>query len=71
MANYFVFFFKQGYYRKGEVEFATQHYGEALDSYRRGSQLQPDPTLLECVLKASRELKIQEKVYFAYKILFY
>lgn len=52
----------KGYFRRGEVEFATNLFGHALESYRRASQLQNDPTLLECVLKANRELTRQQKV---------
>ncbi|CAL4084088.1 unnamed protein product, partial [Meganyctiphanes norvegica] len=52
----------KGYFRRGEVEFATNHFGLALESYRRASQLQNDPTLLECVLRANRELTRQQKV---------
>lgn len=52
----------QGYFRRGEVEFATNHFAQALESYRRASQLQNDPTLLECVLKANREMNRQQKV---------
>ncbi|KAK8745472.1 hypothetical protein OTU49_000205, partial [Cherax quadricarinatus] len=52
----------KGYFRRGEVEFATSHFGQALESYRRASQLQNDPTLLECVLRANREMTRQQKV---------
>ncbi|KAK7081644.1 hypothetical protein SK128_015126, partial [Halocaridina rubra] len=52
----------KGYFRKGEVEYATNHYADALESYRRASQLQDDPTLLECVLRTNREMTRQQKV---------
>ncbi|XP_045621312.2 small glutamine-rich tetratricopeptide repeat-containing protein beta [Procambarus clarkii] len=52
----------KGYFRRGEVEFATSHFAQALESYRRASQLQNDPTLLECVLRANREMTRQQKV---------
>ncbi|XP_045101842.1 heat shock protein sti1 homolog isoform X2 [Portunus trituberculatus] len=52
----------KGYFRRGEVEFATGLFDHALESYRRASQLHNDPTLLECVLKANRELTRQQKV---------
>lgn len=60
--QWFSFTFFQGYFRRGEVEFAANLFGRALESYRRASQLQNDPTLLECVLKANRELSRQQKV---------
>ncbi|XP_068211859.1 uncharacterized protein [Palaemon carinicauda] len=52
----------EGWFRKGEVEYATNHFAEALESYRRASQLQDDPTLLECVLRTNREMTRQQKV---------
>ncbi|XP_064092384.1 uncharacterized protein LOC135205554 [Macrobrachium nipponense] len=52
----------KGWFRKGEVEYATNHFAEALESYRRASQLQDDPTLLECVLRTNREMTRQQKV---------
>lgn len=52
----------KGYFRKAEVEFATKHYEDALESYRCASQLQKDPTLLECILRANKEMMRQNKV---------
>ncbi|KAK4304710.1 hypothetical protein Pmani_023354 [Petrolisthes manimaculis] len=52
----------KGYFRRGEVEFATSHFGRALESYRRASQLQNDPALLEYVLRANRDMTRQQKV---------
>ncbi|KAB7494043.1 Stress-induced-phosphoprotein 1 [Armadillidium nasatum] len=51
----------KAYYRQGEVEFAAKHYTEALQSYQKASQIYPDPTLLECVLRTSKEYQKQEK----------
>lgn len=59
----------QGYFRRGEVEFATGLFDHALESYRRASQLHNDPTLLECVLKANRELTRQQKVRFLLSLI--
>ncbi|RXG61531.1 Small glutamine-rich tetratricopeptide repeat-containing protein 2 [Armadillidium vulgare] len=52
----------KAYYRQGEVEFAAKHYTEALQSYQKASQIYPDPTLLECVLRTSKEYQKQEKL---------
>lgn len=46
----------KGYFRKGEVEFHTEHYSEAIESYRKALQLEEDPSLIEAIRKAKREL---------------
>lgn len=52
------------YYRQAEVEFATRHYEEALDSYEKAAQIQPDPILVDRILKTNEELIKQKKVSF-------
>lgn len=47
----------KGYFRKGEVLFAAQHYELALDAYQSAFQLQPDdPNLMSCIKKVRREI---------------
>ncbi|XP_013781077.1 hsp70-Hsp90 organizing protein 1-like isoform X1 [Limulus polyphemus] len=52
----------KGYFRKAEVEYQTQHYAEALESYRKALQLQEDENgLVELIRKTKQELVKQQK----------
>lgn len=37
----------QGYFRKGEIEFATCHYSDAINSYNQALQYKPDDCDIE------------------------
>ncbi|XP_023242274.1 hsp70-Hsp90 organizing protein 3-like [Centruroides sculpturatus] len=51
----------KGYFRKGEVEFQTEHYSDAIESYRKALQLEDDPNLVDAIRKAKRELYLLRK----------
>ncbi|XP_030756696.1 serine/threonine-protein phosphatase 5-like [Sitophilus oryzae] len=47
----------KGYFRKGEVEFATGHYNDAYESYKAALKLKPDDIIiLEALNRAAKEL---------------
>lgn len=47
----------KGYFRKGEVEFATEHYTDAYESYREALKLKPDdPNILQALNRTTREV---------------
>ena len=51
-----------GYFRKAEVEMATFHFEKALTSYTKAFCLQKDDhSLMDCMKKAARELKKDQK----------
>lgn len=51
----------KGYYRKAEVEFYTFRFSEAIQSYRKALELQPDdPSIIDALNRASRSL-IQDR----------
>lgn len=50
----------KGYFRKGEIEFKTEHFNEALASYKQGLMMDSDDTgLQEAVARTSRMLRGQ------------
>lgn len=50
----------KGYYRKGEIESATEHYKDAIESYKQGLQLKLDDiSLKEAVAKATHLYQMQ------------
>lgn len=52
----------KGYFRKGEVEYATFHFDKALTSYTKAFCLQKDDrSLMEAMKKAARELKKDQR----------
>lgn len=52
----------KGYYRKGEIESATEHYEQAIESYQQGLQVNPHETSLkEAVAKATHLHEMQLK----------
>lgn len=51
----------KGYYRRAEVEFHTFRFSEAIQSYRKALELQPDdPSIIDAMNRASRSL-LQDK----------
>ncbi|XP_033226402.1 hsp70-Hsp90 organizing protein 3-like isoform X2 [Belonocnema kinseyi] len=51
----------KGYYRKAEIEFYTFRFSEAIQSYRKALELQPDdPSIIDAINRASRSL-IQDR----------
>jgi len=52
----------KGYYRKGEIECATEHYQEAIDTYQKGLTMIPDdPSLVKCLENAKNLWKSQKR----------
>ncbi|KAF4529319.1 hypothetical protein B566_EDAN011413, partial [Ephemera danica] len=52
----------KGYFRKAEVEFATFHFIDALQSYKNALMLQPeDPNLIDAISRTSKEWQKDKK----------
>ncbi|KAJ8921464.1 hypothetical protein NQ315_003082 [Exocentrus adspersus] len=52
----------KGYFRKGEVEYATGHYSDACNSYRKALELKPDDiNLLEALNRTAKEILKEKK----------
>ena len=52
----------KGYFRKGEVEYATFHFDKALTSYTKAFCLQKDDrSLMDAMKRAARELKKDQR----------
>ncbi|KAJ8948933.1 hypothetical protein NQ314_008311 [Rhamnusium bicolor] len=52
----------KGYFRKGEVEYATGHYTDACESYRKALELKPDDiNLVEALNKTAKEILKERK----------
>ncbi|KAJ8960545.1 hypothetical protein NQ318_013833 [Aromia moschata] len=52
----------KGYFRKGEVEYATGHYTDAYNSYRKALELKPDDiNLVEALNKTAKEILKEQK----------
>ncbi|XP_076260663.1 uncharacterized protein LOC143196667 [Rhynchophorus ferrugineus] len=53
----------KGYFRKGEVEFATGHYSDAYESYKEALRLKPeDSTILDLLHRSRKELIRQTEI---------
>nr|CAD7577145.1 unnamed protein product [Timema californicum] len=51
-----------GYFRKAEVEFSTDHFSEALQSYTQALKLQPDdPGIRDAILRTTRKMQQDRK----------
>lgn len=52
----------QGYFRRGEVEYATGHYNEACLSYKKALQLKPDDVnIMEALNKNAKQILKEKK----------
>ncbi|KAK2153354.1 hypothetical protein LSH36_300g05069 [Paralvinella palmiformis] len=51
----------KGYFRKGEVQMATEHYEEAIQSYKKGLEMDPDDAALQNALSKAIDLNKKQK----------